>query len=106
MGLVLAILLAIFVLEQPWSWVAVALGAAWEVGETVILFRWSQRSRPAVGTETLLGRQADVVSECRPDGLVRVAGELWRARCPAGADIGQAVVVRGLDGLTLTVDPV
>lgn len=104
MGLLLALLLAIFVLDEPWSWVAVALGASWELAETILLVRWSQRRRAAVGTEALVGRSAVVTADCRPEGQVRVAGELWRARCDAGAGAGEEVVVRGVQGLTLEVE--
>jgi membrane protein implicated in regulation of membrane protease activity len=104
MGLVVALLLAIFVLEEPWSWIAVGAGAAWELGETVLLVRWSQGRRIAVGTETLVGRRAVVSADCMPDGQVRVAGELWRAHCAVGAGVGETVVVREVAGLILVVE--
>ena len=104
MALGLAILLAIFVLEEPWSWVAVALGATFEAAETALLIWWSKRRRVAVGAETLVGRRAVVSVPCRPQGQVRVAGEIWQARCESGADVGEAVVIREVDGLTLVVD--
>ena len=70
MVLALSILLAIFVLEDPWTWVAVALGATFELGETGFLIWWSKRRRVAVGTETLVGRRAIVSVDCMPDGVV------------------------------------
>ncbi len=105
MGLAVAILLAIFVLDEPWTWVAVAVGGAWEVAETVLLVRWSQRRQATVGVEALVGRRAVVAADCMPEGQVRVAGELWHARCRAGAAVGDEVVVREVDGLTLVVEP-
>lgn len=106
MGLVVGLLLAVFVLDEPWSWVAVTLGAGWEIAEAVLLVRWSQKRRAAVGTEALVGRVALVAADCLPDGQVRVAGELWQARCDAGARVGENVVVRTVEGLTLVVEPV
>lgn len=105
MGLLVGLLLAIFVLDEPWSWVAVTLGAGWEIAETVLLVRWSQRRRAFVGAEALVGRRAVVAADCMPEGQVRVAGELWRARCSGGASAGEEVVVREVDGLTLVVEP-
>jgi len=105
MGLLVAVLLAILVLDEPWSWVAVGLGATWEIGETVLLVWWSKRRRAVVGTEALVGRRAVVAADCMPDGQVRVAGELWRAHCEAGAGAGDEVVVREVDGLALVVEP-
>jgi membrane protein implicated in regulation of membrane protease activity len=105
MGLVLALLLAVFVLEEPWSWIVVGLGAAWEIAETTLIVRWSQRRRSVVGAEALVGRVGVVAGDCMPEGQVRIAGELWRARCAGGATAGDEVVVREVDGLTLVVDP-
>jgi membrane protein implicated in regulation of membrane protease activity len=104
-GLVIAVLLAIFVLHEPWSWVAVVVGGAWEVGETVLLVRWSQRRRSAVGAGALVGRRAVAATDCMPEGQVRVAGELWRAQCRGGARSGDEVIVCQVDGLTLVVEP-
>jgi membrane protein implicated in regulation of membrane protease activity len=37
---------------------------------------------------------------------VRIGGEIWQARCEAGADTGETVRVVGLSGLTLLVERV
>ena len=105
MLLVVAILLAIFVLDEPWSWVAVVLGGTLELGESWFYVRWSQKRRSDVGVEALIGRRAIVSADCRPHGQVRIAGEIWQARCDAGASAGDEVVVRGIEGLTLVVEP-
>ena len=105
MTLTVAILLAVFVLPHPWGVVAVAVAGVIEVGESVLLLRWSQRRRAVVGAEALVGKVAEVVAGLWPEGQVKVNGELWRARCEGGADAGTRVVVRGIEGLTLTVEP-
>jgi membrane protein implicated in regulation of membrane protease activity len=105
MLLVVAFLLAIFVFDEPWSWVVVAVGGLLEAAESWLYIRWSRRRRPAVGVEALIGRTAIVSTDCRPYGQVRIAGELWQARCDAGAAAGEEVVVREVDGLTLVVEP-
>lgn len=104
MILLVSLLLAIFVLEEPWNWVVVALGATLEIAETALFVWWSKRRKSAVGTETLVGRRAIVSVGCRPHGQVRVAGEIWQAQCDDGADVGEAVVVREVRGLTLVVE--
>jgi membrane protein implicated in regulation of membrane protease activity len=74
------------------------------VGEIVF---WSRRVRgipKGVGDETLVGRQATVLTVCRPDGQVRLGGEIWEARCAQGADAGETVVVTGRDDLRLVVE--
>ena len=105
MILVGAILLALFVLPSPWGLVAMLGALVVEVGETGFWIWLSKRRKPQVGAEALVGAEAIVVSACRPDGLVRVHGELWQARCEAGAEPGTAVLVRAIHGLTLDVEP-
>jgi membrane protein implicated in regulation of membrane protease activity len=104
MLLIGAILLAIFVLPSPWGIVAVVAGGLIDVAETAALWYWSRRRRAVTGAEALVGQKAVAASPLRPVGQVRVAGELWAARSVSGADVGDEVVVRDVDGLTLLVD--
>lgn len=104
MLLVVAVLLSVFILDDPWNWAVVALGGTLEAAESWLYVRWSKRRRAVVGVEALIGTRALVVSDCRPHGQVRIAGELWGARCPGGSVAGEAVVVRAIDGLTLLVE--
>jgi membrane-bound serine protease (ClpP class) len=105
MMLVLAILLAIFVLHSPWSLIAILVGAVYEVVQIVGGIWWSQRRRAQVGAEALEGQTARVVDRCDPYGKVSVKGEIWNARCDAGADVDEIVRISGLSGLTLIVEP-
>jgi membrane-bound serine protease (ClpP class) len=104
MVLTAAIILALF-LPSPASWIVVALGAVGEVGEIVWGRRLAKRWRPKTGPEAMIGKTAEVATECRPDGRVHVHGELWEAHCAAGADVGETVRITALEGLTLTVVP-
>jgi membrane-bound serine protease (ClpP class) len=105
-ALLVAVLLALFVLPTPWNLAAVAVGATWEVATALGGLWWSQRHAAKVGAETLVGREVEVRTACRPLGQVRVKGELWRARCDAGAGAGETVRVVGIEGLTLVVEAV
>jgi len=102
---VAAIILAILVLPSPWSWIVMAIAAALDLGEYALYYWWSNRGRAKAGAETLIGARALVVAGCEPKGQVRVAGELWEAVCPDGAERGSTVRVRSRDGLTLLVEP-
>lgn len=104
MLLIGAILLAVFVLPDPWGLPVIVVGAVVEVAETLFWMRVSQRGRVKVGPETLIGASAEVVEACRPIGRVRVRSELWRARCEEGADVGERVRVHAREGLTLLVE--
>lgn len=57
------------------------------------------------GAEGMLGKSATVVEECNPQGKVRVETELWNAISLEGhLKVGDRVVIRDLEGLTLIVE--
>jgi membrane-bound serine protease (ClpP class) len=96
----------LLILPAPWNLVAfLVLLPLW----VLELFGWNRttkRHRKAVGAETLIGREAVVSEPCRPVGQVRLDGEIWEARCEAGASTGDRVRVTGRQRLTLVVEPV
>ena len=102
---VVAFLVGIFLLEPPWSLIVIAAGGIIEVTESLMWLWYSKRGRVKAGAETLIGATAAVVAPCAPDGQVRIAGELWQARCEPGADVGDVVRIISRDGLTLVVEP-
>ena len=101
-SLIIAILLALFVLPSPWGLVAVLCAAVLEVFEITWGLRLARR-RSSVGAHTLVGRQAVVVRALDPVGQVTIDGERWKARCANGAAVGAKVVIERIDGLTLEV---
>jgi len=96
----------LLVLSSPWNVVAfVVILPLW----VLELFGWNRttkRHKKAVGAQTLIGREAVVSLPCRPVGQVRLDGEIWEARCEAGAGNGERVRVIGRERLTLIVEPV
>ncbi len=105
MILLIGVALALFVVPDGWTLPTIVIAAVLEVAETFVTWRLSTRWRPRAGVETLIGEVGRVTHECRPDGRVRVHGESWRARCDAGAGVGERVRVARRDGLTLVVEP-
>jgi membrane protein implicated in regulation of membrane protease activity len=103
--IVVAVLLAVFVLPDQWDVPVVALGVMIEVVETFVWIRLLGRVPVATGPDTLIGADARVTRACNPIGEVQVRGEAWRARCQPGADAGQRVRVRAREGITLVVEP-
>ena len=101
-----AIVLALTVLPAPWGLVGVLVAAAIDVCETWFFVRWSKRRRATVGVETMIGRRAVVVRALAPRGQVTLDGEVWEARSDASLEPGREVVVTGLEGLVLEVEPV
>jgi membrane-bound serine protease (ClpP class) len=65
------------------------------------------RQRPVVsGREELIGSSGEVLEDFDgKDGLARVHGETWRARCRQPLAKGQRVIVISMDGLILDVEP-
>jgi membrane protein implicated in regulation of membrane protease activity len=102
--LVLAIALLIL-LPYPWNLVGFLGALVAFVGELLFWNRTVRYKHKRVGVQTLIGRTATVVSRCAPTGQVRVAGEIWAARCDAGAATGDTVTVVAVDELTLVVEP-
>ena len=95
----------LLLLPSPWNVVAfLVLLPIW----VLELFAWNRttrRHKKAVGAETLIGREAVVSEPCRPVGQVRLDGEIWEARCEAGASTGDRVRITGRERLTLIVEP-
>ena len=64
------------------------------------------RFRPVVsGVEQLIGMDAEAVEAFSGDGQVMVHGEIWHATAAGPVAKGQHLKVTGVDGLTLSVDP-
>ena len=106
MLLVGAILLAVFVLPEPWDYVAVIAGAVFECFETGLFIWYTRRRRPTVGAEAFVGRVAEVVEPLRPRGLSgSTASSGTRGARTARPRVGDSVRVRRVDGLTLVVEP-
>jgi membrane-bound serine protease (ClpP class) len=102
--LLLVVLLGV---PSPWDAILIIAGCVLEVGEVVVLRRWSKRidrrTRPTTGAAAMIGEVARVVEPCRPLGQVELNGELWQARCDEGADPGETVEVEAIEKLTLVV---
>lgn len=111
MVLLLSILLVVLLpIPSPWDAIVIIAGCVLEIGEVAVLRRWSRRldrrTKRSTGAESMIGRTATVVSECRPVGQVRLRGELWEARCADGAAEGDVVRVEEVDELVLVVAPI
>ena len=99
-----AIVLGYFFLPAPWSWVVVAAAVSIDAIEITIWLR-IRRSKSITGPDALIGVRGTTITVCRPEGRVKIQGQIWKAQCPRGADAGEQVVVTGVDELMLSVDP-
>ena len=87
-------------------WVLIIVMVAW-AAYTVTTYRMGSRAlrkKPVNGMTAMLGSGGEVVKPLVPEGLVRIKGELWRAKSASGEiDTGEEVIVVGQDRLKLTV---
>lgn len=103
--LIIVAFLLLFLLPTPWNLVGFLVVIPLWILELLAWNRTMKSRRKAVGAETLIGREAVVIRACRPRGQVRIDGEIWEARCDAGAAEGDAVRVVDRENLTLIVEP-
>jgi membrane-bound serine protease (ClpP class) len=67
----------------------------------------SQRTRPTTGAEGLLGKHGNTLTPIAPGapGQIALHGEIWRAVSAVPLETGRAVRVNGVEGLTVSVEP-
>jgi len=63
----------------------------------------SQKSKPTLGFDGMLGEIGDVRAKLNPAGKVFVRGELWNAEADGEIDMGEKVEIVGYQGLNLKV---
>ncbi len=66
----------------------------------------ARRNKVVTGPEGLIGQLGMVREPLLPEGTISVRGELWKATSTTPVGEGEQVVVRAVNGLRLTVEPV
>jgi membrane-bound serine protease (ClpP class) len=99
----IALLLFLFL---PWPY---ALALYIPIASVSLLGYWkalqAQRQPPAIGTTTMIGGRAEVISSKSEETEVRYRGETWRAVSSQTLQRGQEVIIEDVEGLTLRVAP-
>ena len=105
--LLTASIVGLFLLPGPWNVILFGIALVVEVGEIYLWIRFLDRYRVRGGVEGMPGERATVVEECDPEGIVRVRGELWKARTEEGGTLapGDRCKVLAVEGLTVIVGP-
>ena len=94
--------LVVLALDLPW-WLALA-GVGVFVLRDLALYPAMRSVFTPASSPHPIGERGVVVTALRPEGMVRVRGELWRARAIDGElEAGQEAVVTAARGLTLLV---
>jgi len=102
MAFVAALTLGFLFLDGWMRYALIGAGALIELAEIAVWLRW-RNVRATTGVEAMLGMTGVVVTDCDPDGQVKVKGQIWKARCAEGAEVGTNVRVDAVDGLRLDV---
>ena len=88
--------------DRPIIFTAVATLASFVLAISYLVYR-SQKSKPTLGLEGMLGKIGDVRTKLNPAGKVFVQGELWNAEADGEIDTGEKVEIVGCQGLNLKV---
>ena len=111
----LAAVILILMIIQHWVvlpvWLFLSIIGFWIVKDAVLfLFVWRAYDWERPGrSRSMIGEHGTAKEQLAPAGYVQVHGELWRAvKTDDGPSIemGQAVKIVKMDGLTLFVEPV
>ena len=103
MAFVVALTLGFLFLDGWMRIAVVAGGAVIEIAEIAVWLRW-RKVKSITGTESMVGMTGVAVTDCDPDGQVKVKGQIWNAHCLDGVAAGAGVRVTAVDGLRLEVD--
>ena len=105
-AVMIIVVLPVFGINIP-VWGIVSILTAYAVF-AYIMYRISHPTvlfKPVTSPEAIVGKDGVIEIDLKPEGYVRVEGELWKAACPRG-DLykGDMVVVTSMEGLKLTVE--
>ncbi len=94
-----------FKVKLPW-WAIILITLA--LGAFIFVRTWfvvpSFRQKKATGTEAMIGMECQVVESLTPLGVVKVCGELWKAKSIDGdVAIGEEVEILRIERLKIEV---
>jgi membrane-bound serine protease (ClpP class) len=102
--LTIGTILAFVFLDWPWR-ALVVLGLLAFEGLEIALFLKLRKMRTIIGAEAMAGEVGQALTDCKPNGQVKLKGQVWKARCPQGVDAGAEVIVTKMEGIFLEVAP-
>ena len=83
----------------------VALASAGFLMGVIAMLVRARRRPVAIGKQRMVGLVGEAIEDLDPEGQVKVAGEIWRARAARPVAAGTRVRVRAVRGLVLEVEP-
>jgi membrane-bound serine protease (ClpP class) len=112
-GIALITLGALLLVDAPipemrvhlWTALAVSIPLGFITAFLMSIALKARRNKVVTGAQGLVGETGVAQTALAPRGKVFVHGELWDAVSSSDIPVGQLVIVRQVDGLTLQVDP-
>jgi membrane-bound serine protease (ClpP class) len=104
MAFVIALTLAFLFLDGWLRYAVIAGGALIEIAEITVWLRWRNVAAKS-GVETMIGMTGVTITDCDPDGQIKIKGQIWKAHANEKIDAGEPVRITGIDGLLLTIAP-
>jgi membrane-bound serine protease (ClpP class) len=90
------------IVDRSIIFTAVATLGSFVFAISYLVFR-SQKSKPTMGLQGLIGEIGEVRGKLGPTGKIFVHGEYWNAEADGEIDVGEKVKVLGYDGMCLKV---
>ncbi len=90
------------IVDRSIIFTAVATLGAFVLAISYLVFR-SQKSKPTMGLQGLIGEIGEVRGKLSPTGKIFVHGEYWNAEADGEIDVGEKVQVVGYEGMSLKV---
>ena len=90
------------IVDRSIIFTAVATLGAFVLAVSYLVFR-SQKSKPTLGMDGLIGETGEVKVKLTPTGKIFVHGEYWNAQADREIDVGEKVEVVGYNGMSLKV---
>ncbi len=104
MAFVVGTVIALLFLDGLLRVAVIAAVALIELAEIAIWLKW-RKVRSTTGVESLVGSNGVAITDCDPDGQVKVKGQIWKARAEDRVAAGDAVQVLAVEGLRLDIAP-
>jgi len=113
-GIALLVLGMLLLVEAPipemrvklWTALAVAIPLGLISVFLMNIAMRARRNKVVTGEQGLIGEVGVVTLPLLPKGKVALRGALWDAVAPTNLDVGQQIVVRGVENLVLQVEPI
>ena len=102
MAFVVALTLGFLFLDGWMRYALIAGGALVEIIEIGVWLKW-RKVAPRSGVEMMVGMTGVALTDCIPEGQIKVKGQIWNARCVEGVKAGATVRVTAVNGLRLDV---